>query len=133
MTAALAATPPARGRPSKLSPEQVESLRREYFERGNDRTITMATLAGKYGISVRQASRLIHAGAGADASFLVRGERSMKAKLTEQAVKDIRRRIAVRNQYRRRYPTYEQLAGEYAVSVQQIINILVRRDWKHVL
>jgi hypothetical protein len=56
---------------------------------------------------------------------LRRGETHNMAKLTEHQVSAIRRLHRVH--------TYKQLAQEFGVSVNQVDNIVNRRQWKHVL
>ena len=55
-----------------------------------------------------------------------KGESHPKAKLTEAAVRDIRRR------YRPGRYTYAELAEKYGVTLQLIAKVVHRQAWSHV-
>jgi hypothetical protein len=56
-----------------------------------------------------------------------RGENQGQAKLTEQAVRDMRRR------YRPGIVTYGQLASEYGVTITTVKSAIDRKNWAHVV
>jgi len=116
------------GRPRKLTYEQTEQIKREYHERNSSRT-TMQALGKKYEVSVRTIKNILHSDER-DQSFVMKGELHVNARLTEQQVLDIRRRV--RDRRGTRYPTFAQLAAEFGVTAEHIERIVSRQRWKHV-
>lgn len=75
--------------------------------------------------NLRWATHLENEGDKARTGTLLLGERRWNAKLTAEAVQEIRRRVADGEVLRR-------IAAEYGVTAGAILNLVKRKTWRHV-
>lgn len=119
-----------RARDVKMSLESAREVRSLYASGG----YTMATLGERYGVLPQTIWLIIHNKQWVDPEsewsdpgrIELRGDTSPAAKLTEEAVRDIRTR------YESGEATIPELSFQYAVSQGAIYHIIRRSTWKHV-
>ena len=115
-----------RRRRGKLSEEDVRQMRQLYKE-GH----SMSALAERFGVTDASISYAVrgktwkHVPGATLQRFLRAGEQMGSSKLTEDAVREIRRRMS-----EGAYPS--DLSMEYGVSPTTVVSAAKRKTWKHV-
>lgn len=112
----------------KLTPEIVEQMKAEYVN-----GMTFAEIGHKYGVSAHSARFAVRGNSWKDNGGAVplsvrndaTGSRHPKAKLTEDQVREIKRRLANGEQQK-------VIAKDYGVSPTSIRAIAIGRNWGHV-